>query len=76
MGWLAPCSRRQCHEGKVILPDFMALHLNVARLAHDLRNEVVEELIPDLVSENLAGLDVPHVRGGRTRGMENEKGKR
>jgi hypothetical protein len=44
--------------------------------AHDLRNEVVEELIPDLVSENLTELDVPHVRGGRSRGMENEKGKR
>jgi hypothetical protein len=41
-----------------------------------LRNEVVEELIPDLVDENVAGLDVPHGRGDRTRGMESEKGRR
>jgi hypothetical protein len=41
-----------------------------------LRNEVVEELIPDLVGENRAELDAPLVRGGRNRGMESEKGRR
>jgi hypothetical protein len=41
-----------------------------------LRNEVVEELIPDLVGENRAELDASLVRGGRNRGMESEKGRR
>jgi len=41
-----------------------------------LRNEVVEELIPDLVSESRAELDVELVRGGKNRGMESEKGRR
>jgi len=41
-----------------------------------LRNEVVEELIPDLVSESRAELDVELVRGDKNRGMESEKGRR
>jgi hypothetical protein len=45
-------------------------------MAHELRNEVVEELIPDLVGENRAELDAPLVRGGRNRGMESKKGRR
>jgi hypothetical protein len=45
-------------------------------IAHELRNEVVEELIPDLVGENRAELDAPLVRGGRNRGMESKKGRR
>ena len=47
-----------------------------ACLTPELRNEVVEELISDLVGENRAELDAPLVRGGRNRGMESEKGRR
>jgi len=45
-------------------------------LAHELRNEVVEELIPDLMSESRAELDVERVGESRNRGMESEKGRR
>jgi len=41
-----------------------------------LRNEVVEELSPDLMSESRAERDAPLVRGGRNRGMESKKGRR
>jgi hypothetical protein len=41
-----------------------------------LRNEIVEELIPDLVSESRGELDVELVSDGRNRGRENEKGRR
>jgi hypothetical protein len=44
--------------------------------AHELRNEVVEELIPDLMSESRAELDVELVGESRNRGMESEKGRR
>ena len=44
--------------------------------AHELRNEVVEELIPDLMSESRAELDVELVGESRNRGMESEKGGR
>jgi hypothetical protein len=37
---------------------------------------VVEELIPELVSESCAELDVELVRGGKNRGKESEKGRR
>ena len=43
---------------------------------HELRNEIVEEFIADRVSESCAEQDAPLVRGGRTRGMESEKGRR
>ena len=43
---------------------------------HELRNEIVEEFIADRVSESCAEPDAPLVRGGRTRGMESEKGSR
>jgi len=43
---------------------------------HELRNEIVEELIADRVSESCAEQDAPLVRGGRTSGMESEKGRR
>jgi hypothetical protein len=45
-------------------------------MTHELRNEVVEELIPDWVGESRAELDVELVRGSRNRGRENEKGRR
>jgi hypothetical protein len=45
-------------------------------VSHELRNEVVEELIPDLVSESRTELDVELARGSRNRGRENEKGRR
>jgi hypothetical protein len=41
-----------------------------------LRNEFVEELSPDLMSESRAERDAPLVRGGRNRGMESKKGRR
>jgi len=44
--------------------------------AHELRNEVVEELIPHLVGENRAELDAPLPRDGRNRGMKGEKSRR
>ncbi len=47
-----------------------------SRWAHELRNEVVEELTPDLVGESRAELKVELMRGGRNKGMEGEKGRR
>jgi hypothetical protein len=47
-----------------------------ARLAHELRNEVVDELAPDLVGKSRTELDVELVRDGKNRGMESEKGRR
>src|SRR5947209_19481855 len=44
--------------------------------AHELRNENVEELIPDLASESGGELDVELVSDGREKGRENEKGRR
>jgi hypothetical protein len=44
--------------------------------AHELRNEIVEELIADRVSERCAQQDALLVRSGRTSGMESEKGTR
>jgi hypothetical protein len=44
--------------------------------AHELRNEAVEELTPDLVGESRAELDIELMRDGRNRGMEGEKGRR
>ena len=44
--------------------------------AHELRNEVVEELTPDLVGERRAELKVELMRDGRNKGMEGEKGRR
>jgi hypothetical protein len=44
--------------------------------AHELRNEVVEELNSDLVSQSGANLDSKLVRGNKNSGMENEKGRR
>jgi hypothetical protein len=45
-------------------------------IAHELRNEVVDELTPNLVGESRTELDVELVRGGRNRGMASEKGRR
>jgi len=42
--------------------------------AHELRNEVVEELNSDLVSQSGANLDSKLVKGNKTSGRENEKG--
>ena len=50
--------------------------LTVLGKTHELRNEVVEELIPDLMSESRAELDVELVGESRNRGMESEKGRR
>ena len=44
--------------------------------AHELRNEVVEELNSDLMSQSGANLDSKLVRGNKNSGMENEKGRR
>ena len=44
--------------------------------AHEVRNEVVEELIPDVVSESHGELNVELARNGRNRGREDEKGRR
>lgn len=43
---------------------------------HGMRNEVVEELIPDMVSESHGELNVELVSSGRNRGREDEKGRR
>jgi hypothetical protein len=45
----------------------------VRRYTHELRNEVVEELILDRVSESRTELDVELVRGSRNRGIWSEK---
>jgi len=42
---------------------------------HELRNEVVEELILDLVSESRGELDTSRIGGGRSRGMGAKRGK-
>src|SRR5438034_3099391 len=44
--------------------------------AHELRNEVVEELNADLVSQSGANVGSKLVRGNKNSGMENEKGRR
>ena len=46
------------------------------RGTHELRNEVVEELNADLVSQSGANLDSKLVRGNKNSEMENEKGRR
>ncbi len=38
-----------------------------------MRNELVEELIPNLVGESRTELDAPLMRDGRNRGMEGEQ---
>jgi hypothetical protein len=40
------------------------------------RNEVVEELIPDVVSESHGELNVELASKGRNRGREDEKGRK
>src|SRR5947209_6613945 len=50
--------------------------LQYAPHSHELRNEVVEELNSDLVSQSGANLDSKLVRGNKNSGMENEKGRR
>ncbi len=47
-----------------------------ARYAHELRNELVEELIPQLVGESHAERGAQLSRDGRNRGMEGEKSRR
>ena len=44
--------------------------------AHEVRNEVVEELISDVVSESHGELNVEFASKGRNRGREDEKGRR
>jgi hypothetical protein len=41
--------------------------------SEELRNELVEELIPNLVGESRTELDAPLTRDGRNRGMEGEQ---
>jgi hypothetical protein len=43
---------------------------------HELRNELVEELIPHLVSESYTELDAPLPGDGRNSGMEGEKSRK
>ena len=55
------------------------MHFNTvirSSIAHELRNEVVEELSPDLMSESRAEPDVKPVRDGRNSGMASKKGRR
>ncbi len=47
-----------------------------ARKAHELRNEVVEELISNLMNESCAEREAPRVGGGRNRRMESQRGRR
>ena len=49
---------------------------HLASYAHELRNEVVEELISNLMNESCAEREAPRVGGGRNRGMESQKGRR
>jgi hypothetical protein len=51
----------------------MRKECHLSLITHELRNEVVEELIPDRVSESRAELDVELVRGSRNRGIWSEK---
>ncbi len=66
---LAPWEIRSKRERDWVRSPFMFL-------AHELRNEAVEELIPDLVGESRAELKVELMRDGRNNGMEGEKGRR
>ena len=50
--------------------------MRVFSSAHELRNEVVEELSPDLVGESGTELVALLIAGGRNRGMKSEKGRR
>ena len=52
------------------------MHDHLPRNTHDLRNEFVEELSPDLMSESRAERDAPQVRDGRNGGMESKRGRR
>src|SRR5436309_6297102 len=56
--------------------DWSLVQPRVASFTHELRNEVVEELNADLVSQSGANLDSKLVRGNKNSGMENEKGRR
>jgi hypothetical protein len=47
----------------------------LGRIAHELRNEVVEELISNLMNESCAEREAPRVGGGRNRGRESQKGR-
>jgi hypothetical protein len=74
--------QRQCN-GVLVDPRFhqwfpqsILLQSCTARKAHELRNEVVEELIIDYVSESHAEPDVESMRDGRTSGMESKNGRR
>ncbi len=40
--------------------------------AHEMRNELVEELIPNLVGESRTEQDAPFTRDGRNSGMAGE----
>jgi len=44
-----------------------------AHYAHEMRNELVEELIPHQVGESRTQQDTPLTRDGRNRGMEGEQ---
>ena len=43
---------------------------------HEVRNEVVEELISNPMNESCAEREAPRVGGGGNRGMESQKGSR
>src|SRR5258708_39818026 len=62
------------HSLDRVLP--MLMRSSARCVSHELRNEVVEELSPDLMSESRAERDAPLVRGGRNRGMESKNGRR
>ena len=53
-----------------------ALDIHFGAFTHEVRNELVEELIIDYVSESHAEPDVESMRDGRTSGMESKKGRR
>ncbi len=46
------------------------------RRTHEVRNEVVEELISNPMNESCAEREAPRVGGGGNRGMESQKGSR
>jgi len=50
--------------------------LEICAMTHELRNEVVEELIPSVGNESCAELNVECGQGSRNRGRENEKGRK
>src|SRR5437868_13186189 len=66
---ITSCLLAHCLFGRFFLA-FFPLY------SHELRNENVEELIPDLASESGGELDVELVSDGREKGRENEKGRR